>query len=139
MEREIYTPPEGNPPVNQELFTLFDKVGEEKLRTLVKLFYEEIPHTSIIGMFPDDLSESEKKAADFMVQVTGGPQYYTHNYQKPKMRQQHFDFEIDEKARRAWLGAYKKALGKSDIDERSKEIIWEYLNSFSTWMVNKKD
>lgn len=138
MQREIYTPAGGPPPVSPDIRKVYDSAGEEALRELVHLFYEEIETSAIRHMFPEHLEESEKKAADFMVQVLGGPQYYTHNYQQPKMRQQHMPFEIDEKARRAWLGSYKKALAKSAMSEKDKEIVWDYLNVFSTWMVNKK-
>lgn len=138
MSREIYTPAGGPPPVNPDIRKVYDSAGEEALRELVDMFYEEIKTSSIISMFPENLEESKKKAADFLIQVMGGPQYYTHNYQPPRMRSQHLPFEIDEKARRAWLGCYKKALAKSGISDKDKGIIWDYLEVFSTWMVNKK-
>ena len=138
MDREIYTPAGGPPPVSPLIRKIFDNVGEEALRELVHLFYQEVDKSSIRYMFPEELTESETKAADFLIQVFGGPQFYTHKYQQPRMRQQHMPFEIDEKARRAWLGCYKKALEKSSITQENKDIIWEYLTVFSTWMVNKK-
>jgi hemoglobin len=139
MEREIYVPPEGppqGPPLSREIFS---KLGEDKIRELVKLFYDEIETSSIRSMFPDSLEESIYKSADFMVQVLGGPSYYVQKYGPPKMRMRHIPFIIDEKARRAWLGCYKKALEKSNIPEPENKMIWDFLVSFSSWMVNTKE
>ena len=138
MEREIYVPPGGppsGPPPSREIFNL---MGEEKIRELVKIFYEEIESSSIRNMFPESLEESIVKSADFMVQVLGGPPYYTRKFGPPRMRMRHFPFIIDEKARRSWLGCYKKALERVQIQEDTKNQIWEFLVSFSSWMVNSK-
>jgi hemoglobin len=139
MEREIYVPPKGppqGPPPSREIFT---KLGEEKIRELVKIFYKEIEDSSIRDMFPESLEESVEKSADFMVQILGGPSYYVQKYGPPRMRMRHIPFVIDEKARRAWLGCYKKALEKANIPELERKMIWEFLSEFSEWMVNSKE
>ena len=138
MEREIFVPPGGppqGPPPSKEIFI---QMGEEKIRELVKFFYEEIETSSIRSMFPETLEESVVKSADFMVQVFGGPPHYSRNYGPPRMRMRHLPFVIDEKARRSWLGCYKKALERVQIQEDIKNQIWEFLVSFSEWMVNAK-
>ena len=139
MEREIYVPqggpPQGPPPSKE----IFNKLGENKIRELVKLFYDEIETSSIRSMFPESLEESIPKSADFMVQILGGPPYYVQKYGPPRMRMRHIPFIIDEKARRAWLGCYKKALEKSNIPEPENKMIWDFLVDFSSWMVNTKE
>lgn len=138
MEREIYVPPTGppqGPPIPPETFQV---LGETKIRQLVDVFYSYILNSEIREMFPEgDLKESAEKSADFMVQVLGGPPVYSRKYGPPRMRMRHIPFEIDEKARRAWLGCYKKALEEVEIPEPQKTILWEFLKSFSAWMVNK--
>ncbi|MCE9501175.1 MAG: bacitracin resistance protein BacA [Leptospira sp.] len=137
MERDIYTPPGGppqGPPLSPELFKT---IGESAIRDLVKSFYEEIEKSNIRPMFPESIEESIVKSADFMVQVMGGPSYYTRKNGPPRMRARHFPFEIDEKARRTWLGCYRKALDNSEIPESEKTVIWDFLTGFSAWMVNK--
>ncbi len=139
MEREIYVPqggPPQGPPPSKEIFI---KLGENKIRELVKLFYDEIETSSIRSMFPESLEESIPKSADFMVQILGGPPYYVQKYGPPRMRMRHIPFIIDEKARRAWLGCYKKALEKSNIPEPENKMIWDFLVDFSSWMVNTKE
>lgn len=137
MEREIYTPP-GGPPQNPVNPILFKNLGEEKIRNLAKNFYKEIEKSVIRPMYPDDLILSEEKLADFLIQVMGGPAYYSRKYGHPRMRARHFPFEIDEKARRVWLSCFKKAIDEIDLDESDKKEIYSFLTSFSAWMVNKK-
>lgn len=138
MQREIYTPPSGPPsgPIFQKGF--IEKVQETEVRNLVEIFYNNILQSEIRTMFPETIEESIEKSADFMVQVMGGRPYYSEKYGHPRMRARHFPFEIDEKARRIWLGCYKKALESSNIGKEEREIIWEFLTNFSAWMVNKK-
>ena len=139
MEREIYVPPTGPPQGPIIPKGTFQKLGETKFRELLDLFYENILSSEIRDMFPEgNLKESAEKSADFLIQVSGGPPYYSQKYGPPRMRMRHFPFEIDEKARRVWLSCYKKALNDSGIEDPEKSYIWDFLVSFSAWMVNKK-
>jgi hemoglobin len=138
MEREIYVPESGppqGPPLSRELF---QTLGEEKIRKIAYLFYENIKVSEIISMYPEDLNLSSEKLADFLIQVMGGPAYYIKKYGPPRMRARHFPFIIDEKARRVWLSCFKKALNESNLEESILKEIWEFLESFSAWMVNSK-
>ncbi|MEI7011402.1 bacitracin resistance protein BacA [Leptospira licerasiae] len=137
MSAIFYTPPGGPPPPSPRLRELFAKVGEDSIRELVSVFYDQIAVSEIRSMFPEDLEESKVKSADFMVQVLGGPPYYVQKYGPPKMRARHLPFPIDEKARRVWLSCYRKAIKDWEADEESKEILWQFLQDFSSWMVNK--
>ncbi|MDX1960340.1 MAG: bacitracin resistance protein BacA [Leptospiraceae bacterium] len=137
-EREIYVPESGPPqgdPIPKEVFLI---LGETKIRELVQKFYKNIETSEIREMFPEDLTESTVKSADFMVQVLGGPPYYVQKYGPPRMRMRHIPFVIDEKSRRVWLSCYRKALDESEIPENQRKIIWDFLVSFSAWMVNSK-
>ncbi|MGJ4745378.1 bacitracin resistance protein BacA [Leptospira sp. SA-E8] len=137
MSATFYTPPGGPPPPSPRLRELFAKIGEDPIRELVSVFYDQIAISEIRWMFPEDLEESKVKSADFMVQVLGGPPYYVQKYGPPKMRARHLPFPIDEKARRVWLSCYRKAIKDWEADEESKEILWQFLQDFSSWMVNK--
>ncbi|HNA10349.1 MAG TPA: bacitracin resistance protein BacA [Leptospiraceae bacterium] len=116
---------------------LFKNLGEEKIRSLANFFYKEIALSAIRPMYPEDLKPGEEKLADFLIQVMGGPAYYSRKYGHPRMRARHFPFEIDEKARRVWLSCFKKALDAIDVNENDKVDIYSFLTSFSAWMVNK--
>ncbi|MCB1143030.1 MAG: bacitracin resistance protein BacA [Leptospiraceae bacterium] len=139
MERKIYVPPSGppsGPPLSREIFKT---LGEDKIRELVKVFYSLLKDSSIRGMFPENMDESEVKSGDFMIQILGGPAYYVQKYGPPRMRMRHIPFVINEKSRRVWLSCYKKALEMTEIPEKEKEEIWSFLVEFSKWMVNSDE
>jgi hemoglobin len=136
MEREIYTPKLEQVPAMPELRTLFTKLGEERIRSLVNYFYDLIPKSSIANMFPDDLTNAKQDQADFLIQVLGGPSYYSDRKGHPRMRMRHFPFIITEESRQAWYDCYVKAIHENDIPEPEKSILISYLETFSRWMVN---
>ncbi|MCC5815028.1 MAG: bacitracin resistance protein BacA [Leptospira sp.] len=138
MEREIYTPKLENVPPMPELRTLYRKLGEEKLRELVDVFYDLIAKSEILGMFPGDFDSAKQDQADFLIQVLGGPSYYTDRKGPARMRMRHFQFVITEESRLVWLGCYRQALDMVKIPDEERQILDDYLDSFSKWMVNAK-
>jgi len=136
MEREIYTPKLEQVPAMPELRTLYAKLGEDLIRSLVDQFYDLIPHSSIANMFPADLSNAKKDQADFLIQVLGGPSYYSERRGHPRMRMRHFPFVITEESRQVWYKCYEQAINTKSIPEPEKGILLSYLESFSKWMVN---
>jgi hemoglobin len=126
------TPPGAIPGLN----TLYSKWGESKIRELATKFYEKISNSEIKGMFPNDLTHPIEKQADFLIQVVGGPSLYNQKHGHPKMRMRHFAFPIDIHARNIWLRCYEDALQEMDFLPEDKEIFYQFLDSFSLWMVN---
>ena len=124
---------------NQKYFPqgFFEALGEEKIRELVKIFYSYLIQSSLRPMFPDDIQESEIKAADFMIQVMGGPKYYLEKRGPVRMRARHLPFAIDEKARKEWMSCYRQALDDIEMSEENKNHIWNFLEEQSRWMVNR--
>ncbi|MCB1141351.1 MAG: bacitracin resistance protein BacA [Leptospiraceae bacterium] len=124
---------------NQKYFPqgFFEALGEEKIRELVKIFYSYLIQSSLRPMFPDDIQESEIKAADFMIQVMGGPKYYLEKRGPARMRARHLPFAIDEKARKEWMSCYRQALDDIEMSEENKNHIWNFLEEQSRWMVNR--
>lgn len=121
----------------------FSRVGEERLRKLVNDHYELIRHTKIAFMFPvdyeEDFAKVKKHAADFLIQICGGPDYYAQTRGDSRMLARHARFRIDEKGRRIWLGCYAELLPELEKEGISPEYIqsfWDYLNTFSMLMVN---
>jgi hemoglobin len=138
MEREIYTPKLENVPPMPELRTLYRKLGEDKLRELVDVFYDLIAESEIAYMFPGEFTSAKQDQADFLIQVLGGPSFYTDRKGPARMRMRHFKFVITEESRLVWLHCYRQALEKVGIPEEEKQILDDYLDSFSKWMVNAK-
>jgi hemoglobin len=138
-DREIFTPKLEQVPPMPELRSLYVKMGEEKIRSLVDRFYDLIAQSEIQDMFPKDLHQAKKDQADFMIQVLGGPSYYTDRKGHPRMRMRHFPFYITESKRQVWVNCYKEAIQKEGLESKVAETLINYLESFSRWMVNAKD
>lgn len=138
MEREIYTPKLEHIPPIPELRTLYAKLGEDKLRELVDVFYDKIKQSSISSMFPENMESAKKDQADFLIQVLGGPNYYTDRKGPARMRMRHFRFVITEEDRLVWLSCYREAIQEVNIPQEEAKILDTYLDLFSKWMVNAK-
>ncbi|MCK9374357.1 MAG: globin [Sulfuricurvum sp.] len=119
------------------------QVGEERLRALVNDHYELIRHTKIAFMFPvdyeEDFSKVKKHAADFLIQLCGGPDYYAQTRGDSRILARHTRFRIDENGRRIWLECYAELLPELEregVDPKLIQSFWDYLNTFSILMVN---
>jgi hemoglobin len=142
MNREIYIPPEGPPPVHAP--QLFARVGLERLQALAWAHYQRLGCSAIGQLFPPDetgLREASEKQAAFWVGVTGGPPLYMEKYGPPRMRARHLPFSIDEAARKEWMRCMREALGDGSSwgftpDDVQQWLDW--LEAFSGWMVNTR-
>ena len=124
----------------------FAEVGEERFRKLVADHYELLRDSDIAFMFPVDYEEEfakvKKRAADFLIQMSGGPDYFTQTRGEPRMLARHERFRINEKGRRIWLGSYATLLAELEKEGVNPDYIrsfWDYLNTFSVLMVNTPD
>jgi hemoglobin len=118
---------------------LLDHLREEGIRSLVSDHYDELLNSSIRHMFPADeqgLALAKQHAADFFIQLCGGPDYFKHNRGQPMMVKRHAPFKITPSARVVWLVCYRTVLARLDAPEEVLQPFWNYLNIFSAWMVN---
>jgi len=118
------------------------QLGEERFRKLINDHYELLKRSDIAHLFPSDEAEFElakKHAADFMIQISGGPMYFNESRGAPKMVNRHAPFKINMHARERWLQMYQQilpALVDEGIDESAVQSYWDYIDIFSIWMVN---
>jgi hemoglobin len=130
------------PPVTKPHPGFFYEVGEERFRALVDAHYELIRDSDIAFLFPvddDDFEEAKKHAADFLIQICGGPNYFEQTRGEARMVGRHAPFRIDEHGRRTWLSLYAKLLPELEKEGINPEYIqsfWDYLDTHSKWMVN---
>lgn len=130
------------PPVVKPHPGFYDEVGEERFRELVDDHYELIRVSDIAPLFPvddDDFIQAKINAADFLIQISGGPNFFEKNRGESKMVGRHAPFRIDEKARRKWLELYAMLLPglvEEGITQEYVQSFWDYLNIHSMWMVN---
>jgi hemoglobin len=127
-------------PVQRIPANFFSTVGEEKIRQFINIHYEYIKVSQIKHLFPihsNEAFENAKQfAADFIIQVSGGPDYFNKSRGAPMLKKRHLPFAITPEARDIWLQLYIKALMEVDIPEDILEGYWVYLDAFSIAMIN---
>ncbi|MDX1295384.1 MAG: globin [Sulfurimonadaceae bacterium] len=131
------------PPVTKPNPSFLPQIGEERFRKLVSDHYDLIKESEIAFLFPvhddEEFSAAKRHAADFMIQICGGPDYFNQSRGAPRMVGRHAPFRIDASSRRVWLGFYAQllpALVEEGISEADVQSFWNYLDIFSIWMVN---
>lgn len=124
------------PMPSHELFVL---LKEEGMRKLVSDHYDLLVQSPIKHLFPKNpiaLEKAKEHAADFFIQICGGPDYFNQNRGLPQMNRRHRPFQITVEARIEWLNCYREVLKKLDLPETVVLSFWNYLDVFSKWMVN---
>ncbi len=131
------------PPVAKPHPGFLHEVGEKKFREVVNEHYEAIKTSDIAFLFPvhdeDDFAEAQKHAADFLIEICGGPDYFTQSRGDHQMVGRHAPFRIDESGRISWLQLYiplLEPLADEGITEEYIQSFWDYLDIFSMWLVN---
>ena len=107
--------------------SLYDQVGGEPFfERLVDGFYVAVESDEILRpMYPEDLTDSKRHLVLFLVQYWGGPRSYMDERGHPRLRMRHEPFEINKRARDAWLQAMSTALAsvRSELsDEQFTEM-----------------
>jgi len=130
-------------PIVKPIPGFLTQVGEERFRKLVDDHYENIRHSDIAFMFPvdypDEFDKVKKHAADFFIQICGGPDYFSQTRGDPRMLARHQRFRIDERGRQIWLESFASLLPKLEeegIDPEYIQSFWNYLERFSSLLVN---
>jgi hemoglobin len=133
------------PPVTKPHPGLLHQIGEERFRKLVDDHYELIRDSDIAFLFPvndeEDFAQAKKNAADFFIQICGGPDYFNQSRGEPRMVGRHAPFRIDQHARDRWLELYAQLLPELEKEGVNPEYIqsfWDYIDLFSIWMINTK-
>ena len=117
----------------------YKALGEKGIRNMVSKHYNLLRQSDIKKLFPKDDAELEiakQNSADFMIQICGGPDYFNQRRGRPMMMDRHSQFSIAPEGRVVWLNCYKKVLLELDIPENLVLSFWNYINVFSSWMVN---
>lgn len=130
------------PPVTKPNPGFLTELGEEGIRKLVSDHYDLLKVSDIFHLFPindeKELDVAKKHAADFMIQICGGPSYFNDSRGAPQMVGRHAPFRITEKARQRWLECYAMLLPglRGKASDENIQSFWNYLEVFSQWMVN---
>lgn len=130
------------PQVTRPNRKILNVLGEEGIRKLVDDHYNLLRKSKIGDLFPPDDKEFEAaklRSSDFFIQILGGPQYFNQNRGEPMLVRRHRPFKITAEGRRIWLECYQKLLPELGLSDELLFSYWNYLNVFSTWMINTDD
>ena len=109
--------------------TVFDRVGGSAwFYQLLDFFYEDvIRRDEIRNLYPDDLTDSKKNTADFLIQYWGGPSSYSERRGHPRLRMRHAPYAIGEYQKESWLASMRFALDQMQPAKEINEAMTEYF------------
>jgi hemoglobin len=117
--------------------SIYEAIGEEQIRILVKNFYLEVAqNASLRKLYPEDLEPAERRLFLFLLQVFGGPSTYSEERGHPRLRMRHFEWKIDPSMRDHWLNAMLSALDKLNPEQNTKELMMQYFVQVANHMIN---
>ena len=114
--------------------------GDEPYYRLVEEFYQGVEQDPVLRpLYPQDLTESKRHLALFLIQRTGGHTTYSMQRGHPRMRARHMPFRIRVKERDAWLTRMTDALEKVPEFAEHKDSLRLFFYEFATFLVNHPD
>ena len=122
--------------------TLYERVGGEQFFVdLVDRFYLGVAGDPLLRpLYPDDLVESSRHLALFLMQYWGGPSTYNEQRGHPRLRMRHAPFVIGSPERDAWLRHMLAALFELDSSSRISSHdaveLRDYLEMAANSLVN---
>jgi hemoglobin len=120
---------------------VFSMIGTEGFTRLVAAFYRQIPQDDVLGpMYPaTDLPGAEQRLRDFLIGRFGGPQTYIEQRGHPRLRARHSPFSINQNARDRWMRLMNSAFGESALPEKAEQVLRNFFNEMSTFMINQPE
>lgn len=120
---------------------LFDRVnGEQFFVDLVDHFYLGVAGDPLLRpLYPDDLTESKRHLALFLMQYWGGPATYNEQRGHPRLRMRHVPFMIGPAERDAWLRHMRSAVEQmvgSGVSPADAEELRAYFDMAAHSLVN---
>lgn len=120
--------------------TIFARLGEENLNTLVDRFYDLVfSNDQISHLFKTDKEEIKEKQKLFLTQFLGGPPLYSRAYGHPRLRARHLPHPIGHDDAVAWLSCMSQAITSLDISEILKDELFKHFIQTAMFMVNRED
>jgi hemoglobin len=122
--------------------TLYERVGgEDFFVDLVNRFYLGVAGDPLLRpLYPDDLTESSRHLALFLMQYWGGPGTYGEERGHPRLRMRHAPFVVGPAERDAWLRHMLAALhdleAASRITPTDATELSDYLDMAARSLVN---
>jgi hemoglobin len=120
---------------------VYSAIGEAGFANLVAHFYRQVPQDNILGPLyrGRDLAGAEQRLRDFLIFRFGGPPRYIEERGHPRLRMRHAPFAVTHAGRDRWLRLMANALAETEMPMEAKDILWTYLESTATAMINRNE
>lgn len=119
--------------------TVFELAGgEEAFFRLVRRFYAGVETDPVLRpLYPEDLEESIRHTALFLIQFCGGPRTYSDSRGHPRLRLRHLPFAIGQAERDAWVKHMRAAVEEEIAHPQVREFLNDYFERTATFMMNR--
>lgn len=106
--------------------------GDAFFVELVERFYAGVADDELLRpLYPDDLSESKRHLAGFLIQYWGGSQAYSDERGHPRLRMRHVPFTIGPAERDAWQrhmsAAVESLCAERDVLPEAADAMRQYF------------
>jgi hemoglobin len=118
--------------------SLYERVGGAPFFTeLIDRFYDGVAADPVLRpMYPDDLTDSRRHLALFLMQYWGGPTTYSDERGHPRLRMRHAPHVVDAAARDAWLRHMATALDAMTLEDDDRQALTDYLQMAANQLRN---
>ena len=119
--------------------TVYDAVGGDAFFVeLVDRFYAAVAEDGLLRpSYPEDLTDSRRWLALFLIQYWGGPTTYDDHRGHPRLRMRHAPFSIGMAERNAWLRHMTRAVADSGAPPEVARLLDDYFERASIAMINQ--
>ena len=120
---------------------IYDLIGEDGFRRLIRAFYSQVPGDDILGpMYPaEDLAGAEQRLADFLIFRFGGPPRYIEERGHPRLRMRHLPFAIGRAARDRWVANMDRAFEEAQLPAEAAQVLRTFFAEIATFMINRDE
>lgn len=118
---------------------LYDRLGTEGIARLTAAFYRRVSTDDLLRpMYPEeDLTGAETRLRDFLIFRFGGPPDYIVQRGHPRLRQRHFPFPIDQRARDRWVALMEQALDEVALPPPETAALCQFFQEVATFLMNR--
>ena len=118
--------------------TLYEIIGDQRLKQLLDSFYVKVFASHIIGPLFNhtDANTIKDKQFCFLTQFLGGPARYNEKYGTPQMRKRHLPHRITEEAKHEWLRLMQSSIDELDLPISLKKALYDCFPQVAQHMVN---
>lgn len=122
----------------QEQFSIYESLGDEKIKSLVTHFYEMVEkEPGLRRLYPEDLAPAEERLHWFLLYVFGGPSPYLEKRGHPMLRRRHFQWAIDGTLRDKWLACMFHAMDQVSMETKVWDELVAYFSNAANHMINR--